>query len=260
MYHEAFSAHYTDPGLQDRPLEEWAVRVDEWLLEMLSIEGRMGFTSALCSSCRDDAADYRCCDCIDLRLYCRSCISYSHISCPFHRIQVRVHTSDFEILLLIRFGSKQQKWTGTHFERWSLKQLGVRIQLGHAPGEHCPNPKPAFDDDFIVLDTTGIHHVCIQFCDCTAKTYLPNQLMRARLFPATVSNPKTAATYRLLEQFHILRTQSKISAYEYYQSLARLTDNVSVENPPVRLQRVLYLSSYTEALAGSVLCLPTYVA
>lgn len=81
---------------------------------------------------------------------------------------------------------------------------------------------------------TGLHHVKLDFCDCTQKAHHPIQLMRAKLFPATVINPKTAATYRLLEQFHVLRTQTKISAYEYYQTLARQTDNVSAADTTVR--------------------------
>lgn len=47
-----------------------------------------------------------------------------------------------------------------------------------------------------------------------------------RWWPATVTNPKTAATFRLLEWFHILGNQSKVSVYEYYTSLTRRTDNI----------------------------------
>ena len=126
-----------------------------------------------------------------------------------------------------------QIWVKTHFRRTDLSQLGVRIQLGHSLGEKCPNPKRTFNDDFTVIDTTGIHRISVDYCDCERKCHLPIQLMRARLFPATVINPKTAATYRVLEQFHLLRTQSKVSAYEFYNALARCTDNVQPESTKV---------------------------
>jgi hypothetical protein len=45
------------------------------------------------------------------------------------------------------------------------------------------------------------------------------QLLRARLFPSTVVDPKTAATFRVLETFQLLSFTSKVSAFEYYRSL-----------------------------------------
>ncbi|KAG2107820.1 hypothetical protein DEU56DRAFT_920537 [Suillus clintonianus] len=51
------------------------------------------------------------------------------------------------------------------------------------------------------------------------------QLLRMRWYPATVSEPRTAATFTVLQHFHILSFESKVSAYEFYQSLARRTDN-----------------------------------
>ena len=46
----------------------------------------------------------------------------------------------------------------------SLKDLGLRIQLGHA-GCACPCPSPG-PPGFIVFDTSGIHAVGIDYCDC----------------------------------------------------------------------------------------------
>ncbi|KAL6303051.1 hypothetical protein BKA93DRAFT_818202 [Sparassis latifolia] len=51
------------------------------------------------------------------------------------------------------------------------------------------------------------------------------------MLPATSVDPKTAATFRLLETFHLISAQSKISGYEFYTALARRTDNTGV-NPP----------------------------
>lgn len=59
------------------------------------------------------------------------------------------------------------------------------------------------------------------------------QLLRARLFPATVTDPKTAATFNVLEQYHKLSFESKASAFEFYHSLARLSDNIGIDPPKV---------------------------
>lgn len=54
------------------------------------------------------------------------------------------------------------------------------------------------------------------------------QLLRTRLYPATVQNPATASTFRTLERFHLLSFESKCSAYEFYHSLSRETDNTGL--------------------------------
>ncbi|KAG1853668.1 hypothetical protein F4604DRAFT_1686257 [Suillus subluteus] len=42
------------------------------------------------------------------------------------------------------------------------------------------------------------------------------------------SDPKTAAMFRVLEQYHLLFFESKVSAYEFYHSLRRMSDNTSL--------------------------------
>lgn len=122
---------------------------------------------------------------------------------------------------------------GTHFQRISLRDLGLRVQLGHPPGVKCCNPASAFDDDFTVLEINGIHSVALDFCNCaTAQTH-DIQLLRARWYPATTTNPRTAATFRLLDHFQMYTFESKGSAFEYYQSLSRLTDNTGTRQPKV---------------------------
>lgn len=114
-----------------------------------------------------------------------------------------------------------------------LKTLGLRIQLGHADGSICPHPDNAFNNDFTIIDSDGIHEVSLNYCSCPQSPPKPVQLLRARLFPSTVTDPRTAATFRVLETFQMLTFTSKVSGYEYYRSLARRTDNVGVSPPPV---------------------------
>ena len=126
-----------------------------------------------------------------------------------------------------------QQWNGTYFQRASLKEIGLRIQLGHPVGERCINPKHASSDDFVLLDTHGIHEIGLNYCGCEAAQPQHIQLLCNCWFGATITNPKTAATMRLLEHFHYLNFESKASAFEFYRALMRETDNTGLLKPKV---------------------------
>ncbi|KAG2136341.1 uncharacterized protein EDB93DRAFT_1254002 [Suillus bovinus] len=59
-----------------------------------------------------------------------------------------------------------------------------------------------------------------------------HELLQAHLFPATATDPRTAATFAVLKFFHLLSFKSKVSAYEFYHSLARQSDNTGIT--PIR--------------------------
>ncbi|KAJ6458910.1 hypothetical protein C8R47DRAFT_994891, partial [Mycena vitilis] len=154
------------------------------------------------------SAEYRCNDCLGGdELLCHSCLLLGHRQLPFHRIE---------------------HWTGAQFERKSLKDLGLRIQLGHWHGatRSCSVPTPAINDDFVVVDVHGVHQVGLDYCGCGHGGHPTVQLLRARLWAATTTNPKTAATFGVLRKYHLMSFESKCSALEFYQSLARETDNL----------------------------------
>ena len=124
-----------------------------------------------------------------------------------------------------------KQWVDMHFTRVTLKLLGLHLQLGHAVGDHCCNPKCVFGDEFVVINTNSIHNIALDFCGCRMAQTHVKQLLRTCLFPATIFNPKTAATFKVLENYQLLSFESKVSSYEYYQCLVQLTNNVSI-NPP----------------------------
>lgn len=136
----------------------------------------------------------------------------------------------------------QQKWNGLYFERTTLQHLGLQVQLGHPSTHQCPLPDRASKSNFVIIAADGIHHVNLNYCGCQLSLPKHVQLLRARLFPSTVTDPRTAATFNVLETFQMLNFTSKISTFEYYQSLARRTDNTGVVSLPVRLSCQLYTS------------------
>jgi KDZ transposase family protein len=126
-----------------------------------------------------------------------------------------------------------KSWNGQFFERVTLKSLNCRIQLGHPIGEPCLLKYPASGDSFVVIDTSGVHEVGLDYCGCKAGGNEAAQLLRFRLYPATVQNPNTAATFRSLHHFQLLSFESKCSAYEYFQTLVRESDNTGLKNVKV---------------------------
>ncbi|KAJ6547992.1 hypothetical protein DFH09DRAFT_926685 [Mycena vulgaris] len=198
--------------LQDDPLRQWAEdHLETFLQELLCLEGRGDHRSYdICRECSAEKADHRCRDCFGGgELVCKGCLLLRHKQLPFHRIQ---------------------EWTGVFFKRRTLKELGLRIQLGHWHERHrsCPNPTPSAGGAFVIVNDVGVHEVALDYCGCATSGTQTVQLLRAGLYPATTTNPRSAATVNVLRRFHLLSFESKCSAYEFYYSLARETDNTGL--------------------------------
>ncbi|KAG1871548.1 hypothetical protein F4604DRAFT_1881169 [Suillus subluteus] len=71
----------------------------------------------------------------------------------------------------------------------------------------------------------------LDFCGCKSAQPHIIQLLRGRLFPATTSDPKSAATFRVLEYFQMLSFESKVLAWEFYNTVACLTENIGTHVP-----------------------------
>lgn len=123
-------------------------------------------------------------------------------------------------------------WNGLFFQRSTLRELGLRVQLNHAPGRFCPT-RGVGHKNFIVIHTNGIHSVNVDFCNCD-DTERHVQLLRIGWWPATPKNPRSCSTMEVLRQFDILNLQGKITAFSYYRGLEYLTDSTRLQGLPVR--------------------------
>jgi len=66
------------------------------------------------------------------------------------------------------------------------------------------------------------------FCLCQGTEVVGDvwqQLLRLKLFPATIIDPHTACTFRVLELYHVLTLQGKVSLYDFYAGLEKRSDN-----------------------------------
>ncbi|KAJ7186240.1 hypothetical protein B0H12DRAFT_1032304, partial [Mycena haematopus] len=190
---------------QDYPMRTWAEHQDEYLDELLRLEGR-GYAAiySACGGCGEANPAFRCehQTCYGPSLYCQKCVVERHAALPTHWIQ---------------------RWNGHFFERCGLKSLGLVIQLGHPVGYGCPNAVKA-NKGFVVLDVTGVHHVDVNFCHCDGRLERRQQLMRVCWWPATARDPQTCATLAVVRLFQTLNCLGKVSAHDFLRSLELLTN------------------------------------
>ncbi|KAJ3816710.1 hypothetical protein F5880DRAFT_1512414, partial [Lentinula raphanica] len=105
----------------------------------------------------------------------------------------------------------------------SVLRENYAIQLGHGSGI-CLNPQSPIK--FIITHSNGIHGTRVSFCNCFGSGTRIEQLMRAKLFPGSKTEPISAFSFGMLKEYDILSLQGKVSAYDYYLFLRRITDNV----------------------------------
>ncbi|KAI6014687.1 hypothetical protein EDC04DRAFT_2870627 [Pisolithus marmoratus] len=181
--------------------------------------------------------------CTGVHAWCGPCAVKAHRNLPFHKVQ---------------------RWNGTHYQPTSLMELGFLWHIGHE-GDPCPqncsDPDP---DDGILLDrhsddlairrysrfqmtivhTEGIFSHEVSVCNCPGSN--PNDwhldLLRQRLFPASISKPKTAFTFAVLDHFLIDALECKTSAMSFYQKLKRFTNNAFPERVPDRYRELMRVS------------------
>ncbi|KAJ7659787.1 hypothetical protein DFH06DRAFT_1130542 [Mycena polygramma] len=223
----------------DRPLKTWYPKEDQYIEEQLRREGRgsakvyskCAGPGVLCND-RDrqclnrecaGVAEFRCVDqaCFGEVMRCRDCIVAAHAQLPMHFIE---------------------EWDGTKFKhsRTGLKDLGLRMQLGHPPGVVCTSRYSA-RNDFVVYDLSGVHEVALDYCGCEPQVDPHVQLLRAYWCPATVLMPNTCATFALLRLFHVINCLGKLSAYDFLRGLEICTDHDGLDKPPDRRKPFMHI-------------------
>ncbi|KAJ3833633.1 hypothetical protein F5878DRAFT_665489 [Lentinula raphanica] len=202
----------------DQPLLEWRKFTDDYLAEFIRNEGRGNGNVDTCFHCRRNSLDclplFRCMECFPEDLVCENCCRRMHEFRPLDVVE---------------------KWNGKFFERISLKTIGVFVQLGHNARTACPNPRVV--ENFTVIHVNGIHTVRLHYCCCPNELVAGErwqQLLRRRWFPATHIDPQTAATYQVMNMFHILTLQGKVTTYDFYAGLEKMTDNAALVSLPDR--------------------------
>ncbi|KAJ7429396.1 hypothetical protein B0H11DRAFT_1768213 [Mycena galericulata] len=188
----------------------------QYLWAVLRGEGRGSerLYGTTCRDCKSAAPEYRCRDqaCLGGNLYCSDCMVKRHQALPLHWMEF---------------------WNGACFERTSLREMGLVVQLGHSPGSRCQFREHRVQK-FVLLHVNGIHELRLDFCNCGVNVEHREQLLRACWWPATPLAPETGATFEVLRQFQNLNCLGKVSGYDYYRTLELLTDNTGTIAVPDR--------------------------
>ncbi|KAK0494232.1 hypothetical protein EDD18DRAFT_1107263 [Armillaria luteobubalina] len=192
----------------DWPLLYWMQGYhQEALEEFMRLEG-CGDWAHLSEYCGREPV-FRCEECLGMVLECQQCVVERHRQTPFHVIQ---------------------RWNGSFFDKVSLRDLGLRVQLGPHASSRCLNPRPG-PVDFSVLHVNGVHQIAIDFCWCEHHVATWKQLIQAELFPVTVDQPKTCTSFCVLEQYQALSGSGKMSAYKFHQGLSHMMDATGICKP-----------------------------
>lgn len=233
---------------QNDYLRKWLLKFKDYLNLLIAREAPPRQRS--CSICVAKDGVYRCHGCFGEPLFCTDCCRTQHRRHPFHRIS---------------------QWTGTFFQHTSLTKIGLDIHLGHG-GDACPNCAESDDDIFnwddqndeadeddrsdlpqeagiptvtdkpttTIVDKSGVHLICIRYCDCPGALSHDKQLFHMGMFPASFNRPKTAFTFAVLDDFLLDNLECGTSAMNYYSKLRRLTDSIFPLLVPVRTYVVQY--------------------
>ncbi|KAI6097641.1 hypothetical protein EV401DRAFT_2061676 [Pisolithus croceorrhizus] len=95
-----------------------------------------------------------------------------------------------------------------------------------------------------IVHTEGIFTHEVSWCSCPGSDPidLHLSLLRERLFPASISKPKTAFTFEVLNHFLIDALECKTSAMSFYQKLKRFTNNAFPDRVPDRYRELMRVS------------------
>jgi hypothetical protein len=210
---------------QDDPNEQWAHLDREMFLDELirqdSRGDHMNQRSCTGEQCAATDTIFRCTDCIHPCLYCDACIVDVHRRMPLHHVEVRAcggcsYCSGTDV-------TPDVEWQ--FFQTLHPQVAGA----SHTTRSLTWGPLSQSRDDFVVINSHTIDEVGLDYCNCSRSKPCPIQLLRMCLYPATGTNPRSAATFAALDRFNLMSLESKCSAYEFYNSLARETDNTGLE-------------------------------
>lgn len=105
--------------------------------------------------------------------------------------------------------------------------------------EHAPRHRAMGPHQFgaphmmVIVDITGVHELPVVFCSCPNADTLDMQLLRMGFYPATARKPKTAFSFRVLDDFLLTNKECKTSAMNYWNKIRRTTNDIFPHMVPV---------------------------
>lgn len=190
--------------------------------------------------CKCGSGLYRrvaCDECYHYEATCEKCFIRDHCHHPFH--WAKVWQSDgFFLKVDISF----------------LENNSYTIQLPCSKGSFvCKEPTNC--NIVTLVDTNGIHGTRISYCGCNGDPDRVQQLMDARLFPASVKFPRTLMTFQVLKHYTKHNLASKKSSYDFIRALRALSDGFFTQEVLVSVY-LLTMETQLTPMTGSSSSVP----
>ena len=165
-----------------------------------------------CGTCQETGnVIYRCSDCFYTGLFCHDCCLKDHARHPFHWIS---------------------QWNGQYFKPITLRDIGYVVYLGHG-GIPCPATGDHVTTDVVFVDVGCIYIHKVAWCRCSNAHSKAVQLLRMRQYPASLTSPRTAFTFRVLDDFYMDSVQCNTTAEAFCRKKQRLTNVYHPNGIPV---------------------------
>lgn len=245
---------------QNDYLRQWVPKTDQYLNILLHREVP---ANRICIICGTDGV-YKCHNCFGEPLFCTNCCRSQHQRVSLHRISQWTGTC-FEDSCLVKTGLVI--WLGhdgdacpwddeVADELFADSRANSDISDGTSStarsqqngDEQAPGLRSMKDADdlltgvpFIknskrmtmIVDMSGVHTHMVKYCTCTDAPAADIQLFQMGLFPASFTQPKTAFTFDVLNNFLLDNLECGTSAMNYYSKLRRMTTSVFPHWVPV---------------------------
>ncbi|KAG1866103.1 hypothetical protein F4604DRAFT_1881801 [Suillus subluteus] len=97
--------------------------------------------------------------------------------------------------------------------------------------------------NLVIMHSTGVYSHHVSWCQCPgAEKDRHLHLLKAKLFPASITRPQSAFTFNVLDNFLIDALECKTSAMSFYQKLRRFTNNAFPDKIPDRYRELMHVS------------------
>lgn len=105
----------------------------------------------------------------------------------------------------------------------------------------------------VLVDVSGVHRLRVHCCRCPNSKPVDRQFVDMGLLPASISKPKTAFTFGVLDDFRVTNLECHTAGTSYWHKLERKTSNTFPSSIPVcfcALQKILQTYVSTRIAIG----------
>ncbi|KAH9829298.1 uncharacterized protein C8Q71DRAFT_718422 [Rhodofomes roseus] len=215
-------------------MDAWLALRESFLERLIELEGPREKRN--CADCRAEWSPWRCIECVGSPSLCTDCCRRRHAASYLHPIEKWIAQEADEAN--VRFFSdtdgndnSDDGEAADPIQQGPIESEEVAMYGGTQPCKRIT-----------VVDITGVHSIRVSPCVCHTAEPEAMQLLSIGLYPASVLAPRTAFTFRVLNDFLLANKISGSAAESYYQRLRRLSNPAFPQAVPDRYRELLRVS------------------